>query len=195
MLPWDELLKRWSRAALASPQRTARLPKNVIASGWLGYPGASPAALQQAEARLGISLSPSYRQFLATTNGWHTGNRAIPELWPVEQIEWFRVNNQRWIDAYFEADIGPVSDSDYFTYGKSQDPALFRREYLESALQISPEGDEAVLLLNPKVTTPDGEWEAWFFANWLPGAARYRSFRELMAEDGPFASSGLQVDG
>ena len=40
--------------------------------------------------------------------------------------------------------------------------------------------DSAIYLLNPKVVTPDGEWEAWFFANWLPGAARYRSFVELM---------------
>jgi hypothetical protein len=30
------------------------------------------------------------------------------------------------------------------------------------------------------VVTPEKEWEAWFFANWLPGAARYRSFREMM---------------
>ena len=28
--------------------------------------------------------------------------------------------------------------------------------------------------------THDGEWEAWFFANWLPGATRFRSFAELM---------------
>jgi hypothetical protein len=30
------------------------------------------------------------------------------------------------------------------------------------------------------VVTPDGEWEAWFFANWLPGANRYRSFWEML---------------
>jgi hypothetical protein len=181
---WNDLLKRWSRDVLASRERAARLPPNVAASGRLGYPAAGPDALRQAEARLGIDLPPSYRQFLAASNGWHTGNRAIPELWPLEQIEWFRVNNQEWIDAYVETDEGSISDSDYFVYGKGQDPALFRSNYLESALQISPEGDEAVYLLNPKVTTPDGEWEAWFFANWLPGARRYRSFWELMAAGG-----------
>jgi hypothetical protein len=31
-----------------------------------------------------------------------------------------------------------------------------------------------------RTVTPDGEWEAWFFANWNPGANRYRSFREMM---------------
>ena len=38
----------------------------------------------------------------------------------------------------------------------------------------------AIYLLNPKVVTKDGEREAWFFANWLPGTIRYRSFRDLM---------------
>jgi len=181
---WNDLLKRWSRDALASRPRTSKLPPDVVASGWLGYPGATPPALLQAESRLGISLPPSYRQFLVITNGWRTADDTIPEVWPVEKIEWFRVNDQAWIDAYMETDPGPISDSDYFVYGKDQDPALFRREYLESALQISPEGDEAVYLLNPTITTPDGEWEAWIFANWLPGASRYRSFWELMAAGG-----------
>ena len=56
----------------------------------------------------------------------------------------------------------------------------FRIEYLESAVEVSDIGDSAIFLLNPQVVTPDGEWEAWFFANWLPGASRYRSFGELM---------------
>ena len=27
-------------------------------------------------------------------------------------------------------------------------------------------------LLNPEIRTADGEWEAWVFANWFPGARR-----------------------
>ena len=68
-------------------------------------------------------------------------------------------------------------------YGDHQDPARFRQEYLETALEISAEGDSAIYLLNPKVTSPEGEWEAWFFANWLPGASRYRSFWEMMVAE------------
>jgi hypothetical protein len=33
------------------------------------------------------------------------------------------------------------------------------------------------------VVWPDGEWEAWFFANWLPGATRYRSFADWMRQE------------
>lgn len=48
---------------------------------------------------------------------------------------------------------------------------------------ISAVGDSAVYLLNPEVRTPSGEWEAWFFANWNPGACRYRSFWEMMQRE------------
>jgi HEAT repeat protein len=33
------------------------------------------------------------------------------------------------------------------------------------------------------VVWPDGEWETWFFANWVPGAVRYRSFAEWMRHE------------
>ena len=26
----------------------------------------------------------------------------------------------------------------------------------------------------------EGEWEAWFFANWVPGEEKYGSFSEMM---------------
>lgn len=57
-----------------------------------------------------------------------------------------------------------------------------RTEYLPSLLDISPLGDydSAIYLLNPRVVTAEGEWEAWFLATWLPGAARYRSFWDMM---------------
>src|SRR6266446_7591623 len=33
------------------------------------------------------------------------------------------------------------------------------------------------------VVWPDGEWEVWFFANWLPGATRYLSFADWMRHE------------
>lgn len=59
----------------------------------------------------------------------------------------------------------------------------FRYAHLRSCLQISEAGDSAVLLLNPEVVDSDEEWEAWFFANWLPGAAIHGSFRELLENE------------
>src|SRR5260370_1627387 len=53
---------------------------------------------------------------------------------------------------------------------------------MSSLVQISDVGD-GVYLLNPQAVAPDGEWEAWFFANWVPGARRYPSFAHLLLRD------------
>ncbi len=50
-------------------------------------------------------------------------------------------------------------------------------------LEISDVGDSAIYLLNPQIVTADGEWQAWFFSNWNPGAVRHRSFQELMVAE------------
>lgn len=49
-----------------------------------------------------------------------------------------------------------------------------------STSAIRPDSGSGLYLLNPRIVTAEGEWEAWFFAHWLPGANRYRSFWELM---------------
>ena len=38
-----------------------------------------------------------------------------------------------------------------------------------------------ILLINPARINAEGEWEAWDFATWYPGAYRYRSFDDLVA--------------
>ena len=60
---------------------------------------------------------------------------------------------------------------------------VLRSEYLATALDISEETGNGMYLLNPRIVTPDGEWEAWFWAAWLPGANRHRSFQEMMVAE------------
>lgn len=184
---WRPFLERWSRELLAAGEEPELAP-DIRDSGWLGFPGATEEQLAAAEARLGATLPPSYRGFLRTSNGWRGTGTFIRRVWSTHDIEWFRVRNRRWINAYARP-LGPftgllrgraIPDEEYFVYGDAQDSARFRTEYLDSALEVSDIGDSAIDLLNPKVVTPDGEWEAWFFGNWLPGATRYRSFAELM---------------
>jgi hypothetical protein len=179
---WRPFLEAYSRELLADPQVAAAVPADVRSSGWLGFHGATEAQIRAAEQRLGKDLPPSYRAFLATSNGWRNAGGFIDRLWSTDEVDWFRVRNRDWIAAY----TGPMrggdrlSDAEYFVYGPAQDSIDFRPGYLRNALEISDTGDSAILLLIPEVVTPEGEWEAWFFANWLPGATRYRSFRELM---------------
>ncbi len=181
--PWKPFLTEWSRALLQWDRVREAAPPDAVHSGWVGRPGASEAELAAAEARLGIRLPPSYRQFLAVSNGWGQLTDFIFNLWSTEEIEWLRVRNQHLITVWTE-DMPPntrtVADAEYFVYGETQDCVSVRGEYLRTALEISGWGDSAICLLNPQVVTPEGEWEAWFFANWLPGANRYRSFWELM---------------
>jgi hypothetical protein len=180
---WEAVLRQWSKEVLGS-EHADNLPPEVISSGWLGFPGATEKEIQEAEARLKTKLPPSYRTFLKVSNGWRITSPFIERLWSTRDGAWLKDRHSDWVDAWQEGEQiygpPPVSDAEYFNYGPDQAEYNLRVEYLETALEISDVGDAAIYLLNPRVVTAAGEWEAWFFANWLPGARRYRSFQELM---------------
>ena len=179
----ENFLSEYNRELLSYEEVVERLSPEIIKTSWLGYAGATEEEIAAAEKRLATKLPPSFRAFLKASNGWRFPSVSIFDLLPVSKLSWFQEQNQDWIDAYTDDEPPPVSDKEYFVYGDKQDCVNFRREYLQTAMQISGLGDSAVVLLNPKIVTPEGEWETWFFANWLPGAQRYRSFDEwLVAE-------------
>ncbi len=184
-IDWLPFLKIYSSKLLADADIHSRAPQEVLDAQWLGFPGVTPAEVEAAEARLGQRLPPSYRSFLLATNGWRQSGYFIHKLWPVQEIAWFRERNRRWIDASLRRfrKLPPLSDEEYLVYGEGQESNRFRPAYLETALEISEAGDAAVYLLNPEVQDAQGEWEAWFFADWLPGANRYRSFWDLMLSE------------
>lgn len=174
-----ELLSEISRVQLADRRIAAGMPDHKITAGWLGEPGAAEAEIVSAEQRLGIRLPPSYRAFLADSNGFDHIGPFIYRLYSAGEIDWFRVRNQDWIDAYqIGDDITPEEH-----LATPDDCVRFRTAYLSSCLQISEEGDSAVVLMNPEVLNDEGEWETWFFANWNPGATRYPSFRAYVASE------------
>jgi hypothetical protein len=161
----------------------------VHESGWIGYPGATEAQITRTEDRLGAALPPSYRAFLMASNGWPLVGPFVGQFWPVDEVG--RLADRRsnlvedWIMGHeIFGGLEPVPDETYLVYGDEQDSALIRVEYLHSVVEISSfdTRDAAIYLLNPEILTPAGEWEAWHLASWLPGASRYRSFRELMQD-------------
>ncbi|MBW4641254.1 MAG: SMI1/KNR4 family protein [Gloeocapsa sp. UFS-A4-WI-NPMV-4B04] len=187
---WHELLIQWSRELIAANEFIQDIPLEIIASRWLGYPGATEDQIAQAEARLGAKLPPSYREFLKVTNGWRQLNYFICKLWSTDEIEWLVVRHRNdlinpWLEGYTSngLDSMSISDEKYLVYGEEHDPDIMRVEYLQTALEISDMGDAAILLLNPQILTMEGEWEAWFFASWLPGTKRYPSFWEMMQSE------------
>jgi hypothetical protein len=187
LFDWKTLMTQWNQELFVSNLQSLDAPANFIASNWLGAPGATEEQIAALESRLGVSLPPSYRQFLQFTNGWWETGSFITRIWPTEQVEWLRVRHQDdiispWTGSvtWGERNSMPViSDSEYYRYGDNQDPITMRAEYLPFMLEISDVGD-GIMLLNPRVVSKEGEWEAWFLASWLPGANRYRSFWDMM---------------
>jgi hypothetical protein len=178
---WEQFLHQWNEHLLRSSLSEGLAPE-VRLSGWLGYPPATEDQIAAAEKRLGVALPTLFRGFLKASNGWRCATHAIDRIWGTDELVWFRKQNRDWIAAYTRPvpfGGGPeLPDEAYFSYGPSASD--FRRSHLKETLQISDVGDSAVYLLNPQVISSDGEWEAWFFANWLPGVHRYRSFVEMM---------------
>jgi hypothetical protein len=188
---WEMFLKEESKKAIERYNRRKKeyqgrysnldtLSDEVIESEWLGYPGASEEQIFAAETRLGITLPPSYRNFLKVTNGWpyYPG---ILELRPVEKIDWFCVENQDWINIWHGDCPEYASDKAYFNYeynGLSWNQPM-RTKYLQTALQISDDIDCEVVLLNPQIIHND-EWEAWLFSSHAPKINRCRSFQEML---------------
>jgi hypothetical protein len=181
---WTDFLRIWSRVALAHEAVPDNVSQEAIAAQWLGRPRATEAELTQAEDRLKVRLPPSYRAFLCVTNGWPQAGGLLNDLRSVKEIDWFAIENQEWIDAYVRPAVNaqPVTDDAYTVYGDKQLSSAFRLEYLQTALQISTDTNatDTIYLLNPQIVTSRGEWEAWMFADWFPGAVRYRSFLEMM---------------
>jgi len=160
---WTEFLAKHSSASKAADLREFN-------------PCGEPQ-LKQTEERLEIALPASYRSFLRVSNGLNGASRAVPVLRPVEALRWFGKEHRQWAGAYKSHPRVESFDKDYFNY-QTVDVVDFEPDHLKNGLCISEVGDEAVVLLNPMVIWPDGEWEAWLFANWLPGAMRFRSFAE-----------------
>jgi hypothetical protein len=185
---WEDFLRRWSKEVLESHEYNC-FPPEVHITGWLGYPSATDEEIAAAERRLNTRLPPSYRAFLKVSNGWRQTTPFVHRIWPTDGIEWFAQRHSNWIEAFIRrygdrgqdlSSIDLSTDLAYWVYGEEQDCRSLRSHYLYSALEVSQKGDASIYLLNPQVTTDTGEWEAWFFGDWLPGADRYRSFEALM---------------
>ncbi|MER5600072.1 SMI1/KNR4 family protein [Streptomyces sp. NPDC002265] len=136
----------------------------------LGCPGADEAAIAAVEERLGRRLPPSYRAFLAVSDGWHVEQTAgIYQLGGVADIDWFR---------------DPHGMAELYRESLGEDP---REEEVrlagmwERALRLETDSDMSSALLDPGDCDGDGEWALYVYKGWsgeLPD--RYPSFRAYM---------------
>jgi len=179
---WWQMLAGLSRRLLAKEENRIQIDETVVKSGWLGLPPASDGEIAHLERRLRKTLPPSFKQFLRVSNGWLRGP-SYPERWyGTGEIGWFRDLEAEYVRIWTD-NSGPVPDDEYFVYGPKQQTPAVRAEYVAACLQVSDVIDGYVYLLNPEVISPEGEWEAWVLGSKLPGAIRYRSWRELVAAE------------
>jgi hypothetical protein len=66
---------------------------------------------------------------------------------------------------------------------READPAYLPGSHFRSVIQISEDNDGRYLL-NPLIKPRPTEWQAAFFAPWVPGADCYESFQDLMSNLG-----------
>ena len=148
--------------------------------------GPGQEAVEAAEKRLETTFPPSFRAWLAN-EGMHglegfgaDGNKLLPAA----EVVWLRDSPEclgfldLWADEDEEQDS--IAIDEHLTYGENQDSARFRQQVIPGSLLIS-DVREGFFFLCPGVRHGD-EWEAWHFAEWYPGAARWRSFEDMLDE-------------
>ena len=178
---WRQFLGRWNRELLGDAEVRRGLPAEVVASGWLGYPGATPAEIERAESRLGVRLPPSYRTFLTVSNGWHPAAPYLGRLWSTEEIGWYAGRHGRAIVEYL-AGAACEPAARVSSGAAPQDARFSAADFLWSALEISDAngGDDAVMLLSPDPSSRDAGWATAFLTTFSDQIDRYGGFQELM---------------
>ncbi|HLP13542.1 MAG TPA: SMI1/KNR4 family protein [Flavobacteriales bacterium] len=153
--------------------------KEDVKLDWLGYEGASDNEINRKEKSLGIFLPESYKKFLKISNGFRQISPFSGNLQPVSSINWLKFVSADFVQMHDESEDINVPDDKYFDYSENQRTEFYRAKYLKESIAISEWVDGSIILLNPMVQYGD-ECEAWIYANWYPGARRFRSFADLM---------------
>lgn len=165
-LGWTELLRRWSAEAITyADEIRLDVSSEMRESGWIGAPPARPQDIAAAEAYLGRRLPPSYRDFLAITDGWPAFSFDFGRLRRLSEVDWVAAANPRLYKVVCETFGDDVSPDD-----EDGSPLM------NNALLLSTGHDN--FLFDVRRVAADGEWGTATWTSWGPGAGHQRpSFR------------------
>ncbi|WP_439678649.1 SMI1/KNR4 family protein [Embleya sp. MST-111070] len=173
---WPDFLARWS-AEWADARDSDHLAGDNLAAWrrrWLGFPGADEERLAALETRIGRRLPPSYRSFLALTDGWlNAGNFVMRLSGTAEVAPLSRAEAEEYTeyDGYLWEDDDPTEEM------------IHRSRMWHRALRIDAEADAGILMLDPGDVGPDGEWAVYSWHSWrAESAKRFESFRAFMQD-------------
>ncbi|MEU9714318.1 SMI1/KNR4 family protein [Streptomyces sp. NPDC047976] len=195
---WEPFLRAWSAEREAAMRTEAPAEPPL---GWLGFDPAPPERIAALEARLGVPLPPSYRSFLEVTDGWRWAGEFVELLAPAAEVgplrertgylyemlaEWEQEDLDEDADEDEDEDTDEDGGGDEDGDSEDGDSEDEEEEPYESArwgraVQISLEGDQTWLILDPGDVDADGEWAAYRFSSWSgSGPERHDSFAGLM---------------
>lgn len=155
---WEPFLRDWSGEWADSLTDDATRPpadESARRDRWLGFPGASEERIAALEERLGRRLPPSYREFLAVSDGWRHAGGFITVLAGTAEARWHE-------DAYGLAETFEDFLDDDPSPEELRDVEAWRR-----GLQLDVESDATHVVLDPGDDgDEDGEWAVYSWASW-----------------------------
>jgi hypothetical protein len=171
---WRSFLIGWSAEwADSLPEDGTRTADDEAArqARWLGFPPASEKRIAAMEERLGRRMPPSYREFLAVTDGWRHAGGFVWLLAGTESARWHADASglAYGFDEDLDEDAGPE---------ERRQADIWRR-----GLQLDVESDATYVLMDPDDVDEDGEWAVYTWASWLAEPPeRHASFARFMRE-------------
>ncbi|WP_261574787.1 SMI1/KNR4 family protein [Frankia gtarii] len=162
---WHDYLREYSETYLRTAD-PGELSDEQIQHRWVGHEPAAEQTVVAAEQRLAIRFPPTFRSFLAASDGWPNPAEWVDELHASTDVAWFRdtMDGAGFIDLYGEPRNDDEDDSDMLS--------LFRRSLVIAS-------GEDFWLLDPADPGPDGEWVAWEFTPKYGGLERFANFAEI----------------
>ncbi|MET7287042.1 SMI1/KNR4 family protein [Streptomyces sp. NPDC005573] len=155
---WHSFLAQWSQEwedAQDGGAPAAPAPEDGPAgTDTLGFPPASEERILALEERLGHRLPPSYRAFVAVSDGWRHAGGFVWRLAGTGEVRWHE--DAEGLSEYFpgEPDDEPTPED-----------ALLAGMWSRS-LQLDVQSDGVYVLLDPGDTDGDGEWAVYTYASW-----------------------------
>ncbi|HET6502555.1 MAG TPA: SMI1/KNR4 family protein [Amycolatopsis sp.] len=167
-MDWKPWLTRWSEEWISSAE-PGDLDSAVLTQCWLGFAPATEDEVAAAEARLGMRLPPSYREFLLSTNGWRNAGCFVFRMRDTSNLGWLRDHEPHWENW---EDLSPDDNPD---------PGNGNR--FTRGLLLSLDADAGILFLDPGDVDEAGEWAAYSLFSWrAEPPVRFASFIELMEQ-------------
>ncbi|MFD4634385.1 SMI1/KNR4 family protein [Streptomyces sp. NPDC058284] len=173
---WRSFLARWSRewadaqvSDLTEDGASARRDDEPPNTRRLAFPPASEEKILALEQRLGLRLPPSYRTFLAVSDGWRHAGGFVWLLAGTDQVRWHE--DEAGLSEFFPGELDEDSTPEEEVLAGMW----------ERSLQLDVESDAVHVLLDPGDVGDSGEWAVYSYASWRASPPeRYASFGAFM---------------